>query len=495
MKRLFHLFLALNLAAGAGACSDDAPKLNINGGTEFLSLDALSRSGAISVDAPGPWSILLPEQENWFTLSPLEGPAGRSEVDATFEANPGAARSARITFVCDGKNFPFRLSQSAGDAGFDAPEYYFYAAFGTLPALYSGLHLLSHDKPSWFFYERPKTFDPDLFPAYATPYTAADRNGAISDAEVRKIADELKRRILAINAADPTALFGLYVTDLTCRVGYDWFVAQGIDSARVKVTMLSDGTATYNNFWNYFGDPATAERNWDAYAAQVEALDWNHGGRYPVTRAPADFNSYTWPYYLSTRPDYRLVVQNRELFESSGPFIDRRLAGMKIESVQPYDLLNALPAASRQHFYRMTEFDYDRFEALLDASPKKNLVILGTSNFTPEGVRQQAAYVARVVARYGGEYDLFFKPHPADYSSADYPERFEGLTLLPGQMPFEIFAWALLDRIDMIGGYPSTSFISLPLSKVGFLFAPDAASLVRPLNILFRDAPDVEWMQ
>ena len=50
-------------------------------------------------------------------------------------------------------------------------------------------------------------------------------------------------------------------------------VAQGIDSARVKVTMLSDGTGTYNNFYNYFGDPATAEQNWENYAAQVEALD------------------------------------------------------------------------------------------------------------------------------------------------------------------------------------------------------------------------------
>ena len=54
------------------------------------------------------------------------------------------------------------------------------------------------------------------------------------------------------------------------NVGYDWFVAQGIDSARVKVSLLSDGTATYNNFYNYFGDPATAQQNWETYAAEVE---------------------------------------------------------------------------------------------------------------------------------------------------------------------------------------------------------------------------------
>ena len=234
--------------------------------------------------------------------------------------------------------------------------------------------------------------------------------------------------------------------------------------------MLSDGTATYNNFHNYFGDAATAEQNWNDYAAEVEALDWNHGGRYPETRAPEEFASYTWPYYLSTRPDYRLMLQNSSLMESSCPFIADRLAAMKMESVQPYELLTALPEASKQQFYRMAKFDYARFAGLFDLSPKKNLIIIGTSHSSA-------------------------KPHPADSSSAGYPDRFEGLTLLPGQMPFEIFVWALLDKIDMIGGYPSTTFISVPLDKVGFLFAADADGLVRPLNILFRDAANVEWIQ
>ena len=48
--------------------------------------------------------------------------------------------------------------------------------------------------------------------------------------------------------------------------------------------------------------------------------------------------------------------------------------------------------------------------------------------------------------QYGEGYDIFFKPHPADTSSAGYEIEFPGLTLLPGQMPFEIFVWALIDR-------------------------------------------------
>lgn len=503
MKRLFRLFAAFALLTGAWACSDDkTSEVRINDGAEFLSLDYLARSGKITVNAPAPWTVILSagsyggdERPDWVTLSAEEGPEGYSEIDVTFAANPGPARSALLLFICNGKTSVFTLSQSAKDTGFDSPDYYFYAAFGTMPALYSGLHLLSHDKPSYFFYERPQTYDPELFPDYATVFTAANPNAGATTEEIYAMSEQMKRRILEINAEDPTAVFGLYVTDLACRAGYDWFVEQGIDSARVKVTMLSDSTGTYNNFYKFFGDPATAEQNWNDYADRVEALDWNHGGRYPETRAPQDLVSDEWIAYLSTRPNYRLMLQNASLMESSGPFMTQKLAEMKMESVQPYELLTALPEEAKKEFYRMANFDYDRFKALFDASPKGNLIILGTSHTTDESRQQQAAYVRRIMDQYGSEYDVFFKPHPADNSSSDYEERFPGLTLLPGQMPFEIFVWSLLDEVNLIGGYPSTTFLSVPLDKVGFLFATDAASLPRPLNLLFSDAPNVEWMQ
>lgn len=121
-----------------------------------------------------------------------------------------------------------------------------------MPTLYAGIHLLSHDKPSYVFYSRSRTFDPAEFPGRAEVTTAADRTADATRPKWKQGARN-ERRILEINSADPTAVFGLYVDDLRCRIGYDWFVAQGIDSARVKVSMLSDGTGTYNNFYNYFG--------------------------------------------------------------------------------------------------------------------------------------------------------------------------------------------------------------------------------------------------
>lgn len=235
MKRLFSALLCLALIAGSAACSDDEttrPVLVVNAGESFLSLDALARAGKITVTSSLPWRVTAAAGDKWFSLSATEGPAGYSEIEVTFDRNEGPARSAQLAFASEDLIVPFVVSQSAPKDGYDAPDYYFYAGFGTMPALYAGLHVLSHDKPSYFYYTRSRTFDPDKFPPHVKVTTAADRTSDATEAEKDAMCREMKRRVLEINKADPTAVFGLYVDDLRCRLGYDWFVAQGIDSAR-----------------------------------------------------------------------------------------------------------------------------------------------------------------------------------------------------------------------------------------------------------------------
>lgn len=491
----FFLTLVLLTAMGISCSHDDSSDqtFRVNDGTGFLSLDALARSGTLLITAPAPWHVAQRPEDSWFTLATTHGKAGVTQLGISFDANQAQARSAVVTFTCNGEEHLFRLSQSARNVGFDDADYYFYLTFATLPALYVGLDVFTHDKPSYVFYSRLQTYDPTLFPAHVTVLSPAG-TGEASASQQAAMREQMMARIRTLNDADPTAVFGLYVDDIRCRAGYEWFVAQGIDSARVRVSLLSDGTATYNNFYAYFGNDATAAHNWDTYAAAVEALDWNHDGRYPQTRATDDFYAPTWAFYLATRPGYRLILQDKTLLESSGAFMDARLAEMHTLDRQPYEVLEALPAASRRQFFRMAQFDYDHFATLFDASPKPNLIIIGTNASGTNVVEQQRSYVAQVVSEYGAQYDIFFKPHPADTSAADYEQRF-GLTLLPGQMPFEIFIWSLLDRIDVIGGYPSTVFLTVPTDRVRFIFAPDAASLVRPLNVLFRHAQGIEWIQ
>lgn len=456
--------------------------VSINIGAEFLSLDYQQRTGAIDVTAKLPWTV--EGDAEWLTVSKRAGDVGHSKIEVTLAANDSEARFATLKFISGGLTKEFVVSQSAANIGFDDVDYYFSATFGTMPTLYAGIYLLGYNKPSYMFFEREGTFDPAKLPANIThvPYYLAGQE---------KMRTYMKENILSINRENPTAVFGLLVDDLRSRVGYDWFVAQGIDSSRVKVTMITDGTATYNQFFERFSKEPEATKNWNTIVSDVEKLNWNHSDKYPESRALPEFESWGWAYYMSTMPNYRLVLQHPTLLETTSEYIKEQSASMKLEGVTPYELLSALPDETKTRFYEMAKFDYDHFAGLFDASPKSNLIIIGTNGADA----LQKTYTQKIYEKYGATHDIFFKPHPSDLSSANYEELYRGLKLLPGKMPFEIFIWALNDKIDIVGGFESTVFITVPPEKVKFFFAPNAANLTSPLDILFKDAQNIEWIQ
>ena len=237
MKILKLLPLACTIILGAASCSDDDKEqtgFQIDDGSGFLSLDAAARSGSIAITANNSWSVTQDKDSEWLTLSTTSGAAGRTEIGIMLEANPGEARNAGLTFNSGGRTYPFVITQSAHvTADFDDADHCFYITFGTLPTLYAGLHVLSHDKPSYVFFQRSQTFRPEEFPAHAEVTIAADPSANATDEDMERMRTAMKQQILKINVEDPTAVFGLYVDDLRCGIGYDWFVAQGIDSTRV----------------------------------------------------------------------------------------------------------------------------------------------------------------------------------------------------------------------------------------------------------------------
>ena len=126
----------------------------------------------------------------------------------------------------------------------------------------------------------------------------------------------------------------------------------------------------------------------------------------------------------------------------------------------------------------------------MDESSKPNLIINGTSN-QPEN---QRAYVEEVYNQYKDDYDVFFEPHPADESYLDYETEFPGLKNVP-KMSFEFVMMFIGDKIDAIGGFPSTIYLTVPVEKVKFMFAAGPEAMPRPLNIIFSEATqDIDYM-
>lgn len=464
-----------------------APRIEITNGREgisFLSLNGEAQNVTIQINSNAEW--MVETSDTWIETTIQSGGVGTTPLGLSLRENSGDPRNGTLIFrVKDGEPLHFNVAQNGLSTTFDSPTHYFYVTFATMSTLYAGLHVLSHNKPSFFFYERHETYDPEMFPSHVTLSIA---NGRPDQVQII-MRDYMKKKILEIRDRNPNAIFGLYVDDLRARIGYDWFVAQGIDSSRVKVSLLSDGTATYNNLANM------TDQFWDKTVREVDALQWipqmNENRR--ETRVLPEFHSDEWEYYMSTLPNYRLVLQDATLLVAPTVYIEEQMKKMKCVSILPLNILNSLSAARQETFYKMASFDKTKFMDMFDKSPKKNLIIIGTNTSGSDGEAQRS-YVRQIYNKYAGEYDLFFKPHPADSNSSDFEELFVGLTLLPGQMPFEILVWSLIDKIDMIGGYDSTVYLTVPIEKVKFIFGKRSASeMARPNNILFKDA-EIDWI-
>lgn len=378
-------------------------------------------------------------------------------------------------------------------------DYHFYYTMGTMPTLYAGMLSLANEQESYMYYSRVSTFDGNKFPSHVHvyDYDLNTGNPNAGDDENLKAVAWMKSKIQEINEKHPDATFCIYMDDFRARIGYYWFATQGIDLKRVKVTMLSDGTGTYNDFYERFGKSGAGEKKWNEFATEINSLKWDGGNvKDPYEGTMDELNgNFNWCYYLSTNPNYRYLLHDATLLETEDEYVKEEMKKMNFWSITPYDLLNSLSEDKRTKFFDMTSFDSKEFDALFDASQKPNLIILGTNPGSDEAkIQEQKNYTKAVCEKYASSYDIFFKPHPADASSKEYETEFAeyGMKLLP-KAPFEVFLWKLGDKMDIIGGYQTTSLLTCPKEKVKFLFHKGPEDLPKPLNLLF-DRDDVEWM-
>lgn len=364
--------------------------------------------------------------------------------------------------------------------------YAFSMTFGTMPSLYAGLYAVDREIPTYFFFERVQTFDQEGFPEHVMlcPYLGADQE--------EQMRDWMKNTIRNIDEKNPDAQFELYVDDLRAGpISHDFFAAQGIDMSRVRVFMLSDGTGTYNEFYNNFGEAGAGEEYWKKMTEEINGMSWSGDDGYVETKALPEFETHWhWSYPLATRENYTYIMHDSGLLETSDPYVKERIKEMHCEDRNVVDMLNGLSPDKQKTFLSMIPYEKDVYVELMDESPKPNLIINGTSN-DPENQRK---YVGEVYEKYKDDYDVFFEPHPADESYLNYETAFPGLKNIP-KMSFEFVMMFIGDKIAAIGGYPSTIYLTVPVEKVKFMFAAGPEAMPKPLNLIFENAEqEIDYM-
>ena len=143
----------------------------------------------------------------------------------------------------------------------DEHTYDFYITLGTMPTLYATLNAYARKNPNtymWFL--RGNTISRQYsadFIHYFDTQSETNANSTVDWAVIRNKVKEIK-------AADPEARFHLYCDDLRVSFIPHIFVWAGVEFEDLRVTLLSDGTGTYNNY-SYQTD-----NYYNGYAARFE---------------------------------------------------------------------------------------------------------------------------------------------------------------------------------------------------------------------------------
>ena len=415
----------------------------------------------------------------------------------------------------------------------DAHTYDFYITLGTMPTLYATLNAYERQNPNtymWFL--RGNTISYEYSADFIQYFGTQSQTNASSEVNWGLIRDKVKE----ILAADPEAKFHLYCDDLRVSFIPHIFVYAGVDFEDLRVTFLSDGTGTYNNYAlmtdSYYAGYATT---W------ASILETYKNGRddaefvppYEDTAQSMQDLQYL-AFYVSTFDNVDFWVQSPAYLLNDHATVAAARESMHVVEKNPAEMYANLPDAVRTDYQKVVlanalvdsdtlttlEDAVAYFESKLSGRDKEIVLILGTNKktldenkfyidetlkfYTPTVSAEDATKVtykgqtytveagAATVTVDGKELKigelgvyLFFKGHPAHPADETLQGYFaeHGIEILPHRTPVETLFWMYDVKV---GGYQSTSFLSCYKGQTEFIYEmPDAEAIVQMMNIGF----------
>lgn len=417
----------------------------------------------------------------------------------------------------------------------DEHTYDFYITLGTMPTLYATLNAYARQNPNtymWFL--RGNTISRAYSADFIHYFDTQSETNANSTVDWSVIRDQVKE----IKTNDPEAKFHLYCDDLRVSFIPHIFVWAGVEFEDLRVTLLSDGTGTYNNY-SYQTDGY-----YNGYADRLEeALNTYKDGRdnpdFTPTYADDDgamMDLMYLAFYVSTFPNVDFWVQSPDYLKCDSAVVAAARNSMHIVEKNPAEMYAALPDDIRAEYQKVVlanalvdsetlntlEDAVSYFDTQLSGRDKDLVLILGTNKqtlaanqfyidetlkfYTPTVSVEDATKVtykgktydieagAATVTVDGKELKLgelsvylFFKGHPAFPADEELQAYFalHGIEILPHRTPVETLFWMYDVKV---GGYQSTSFLSCYKGQTEFIYEqPTAEALVQMMAAGFFD--------
>lgn len=459
------------------------------------------------------------------TVKPSHTPTDTSDGSANEETS--------VPDTSDNESESATMPNTPPDEVVDEHTYDFYITLGTMPTLYATLNAYERQNPNtymWFL--RGNTISYEYSADFIHYFETQSQTNASSTVDWSVIRNQVRE----IREKDPKARFHLYCDDLRVSFIPHIFVWAGVDFENLRVTLLSDGTGTYNNY-SYQTDTY-----YNGYAERFEtALNTYKDGRdnpdFTPTFADNDGTMMDLQYlafYVSTFPNVDFWVQSPDYLKCDSKVVAENRDRMHIVEKNPAEMYEALPDDLRTAYQMAVlanalvdsntlttlEDAVSYFDSKLSGRDKESVLILGTSRqtldsnrfyidstvsfYTPTVLNTDATKVlykgkiydieagATTVTVDGRELKigelgvyLFFKGHPAYPANEDLQAYFTnlGIEILPHRTPVETLFWMYDVKV---GGYQSTSFLSCYKGQTEFMYEmPTAEAIVQMMDIGF----------
>lgn len=371
-----------------------------------------------------------------------------------------------------------------------APHYNVGFLSATVPSLNFCLTLpeiTSENSPAIFALERVKTIDYENLVEHAHAFPLAEKEelyGASVDF-FKVFTSCFAAYIRTLYFFNPESTFDFYVTDAESRYIYPFFHANGIPEERIRVHLLSDGSASYRYFNEYFNTDdadvkyerlktslatikekakkaAQNEKEYRLFLSSFERTstfaEWTGGFACACVLAKEEKN-IEWNLQRARNLRYKgkPLTDKDYISEGNNKIITNFNLGKSLEKWQK--------AGRLQELKDMLHYSDDALTPVTEKGGKA-FVFVGTREFNegnlPLLIDESKKY-------FGEEYEYFYKGHPGDVLKEDSEKEKmltkAGVKILDSAVPMEVYMF--FNPKIYIGGYGSSTYFSTHLLEGG----------------------------
>ena len=384
--------------------------------------------------------------------------------------------------------------------GVTADTYNISPVSATLPVTFFSLNLWGENNirtsgPVILLMERPNAYSWDDLPKpgdgvygmYGLPYLTKQQvsyqpgsYGGASD-QFRSYIPVMAAYVHDLMELDPSSRINLYCVDFYLGMIQQIIYANKVPEGQYRITMMSDGTFSYNKFTStYTGSNPAAKHEqlveeWEAAKARAYQTGKADGAMSNWSSA----NKYLWA-MTDSEPDAQWWVARKDLVVTEGDgnaFGKEAQGSAKLVQVNIASLLssNIQPSAqSTKEFKALYNFNDSYFKKAEEAG-KKVMLFLGTRVTTEPDFSDYARFA---MSYYGDGYEYYYKGHPGTPTEL-YPNKQKqldelGITDVDSSVAAELILF--FNPQIFLSGYGSSTYASVPSSMAKGMFNMTKAS-------------------